>query len=159
MGRIVTLGEIMLRLSTPGYERFMQAESFDVCYGGGEANVAVSLAGFGHDASFVTKLPANEIGDAAVSALRRYGVDTSDIVRGGDRVGIYFLETGASVRPSKVVYDRAHSAIAEAVPSDFDFEKIFEGAEWFHFTGITPAISAAGNESFSWKPSQAVPKR
>lgn len=141
MGRIVTLGEIMLRLSTPGYERFMQAESFDVCYGGGEANVAVSLAGFGHDASFVTKLPANEIGDAAVSALRRYGVDTSDIVRGGDRVGIYFLETGASVRPSKVVYDRAHSAIAEAVPSDFDFEKIFEGAEWFHFTGITPAIS------------------
>lgn len=141
MGRIVTLGEIMLRLSTPGYERFMQAESFDVCYGGGEANVAVSLAGFGHDASFVTKLPANEIGDAAVSALRRYGVDTSDIVRGGDRVGIYFLETGASVRPSKVVYDRAHSAIAEAVPSDFDFEKIFKGAEWFHFTGITPAIS------------------
>ena len=141
MGRIVTLGEIMLRLSTPGYERFMQAESFDVCYGGGEANVAVSLAGFGHDASFVTKLPANEIGDAAVSALRRYGVDTSDIVRGGDRVGIYFLETGASVRPSKVVYDRAHSAIAEAVPSDFDFVKIFEGAEWFHFTGITPAIS------------------
>ena len=141
MGRIVTLGEIMLRLSTPGYERFMQAESFDVCYGGGEANVAVSLAGFGHDASFVTKLPANEIGDAAVSALRRYGVDTSDIVRGGNRVGIYFLETGASVRPSKVVYDRAHSAIAEAVPSDFDFEKIFEGAEWFHFTGITPAIS------------------
>lgn len=141
MGRIVTLGEIMLRLSTPGYERFMQAESFDVCYGGGEANVAVSLAEFGHDASFVTKLPANEIGDAAVSALRRYGVDTSDIVRGGDRVGIYFLETGASVRPSKVVYDRAHSAIAEAVPSDFDFEKIFEGAEWFHFTGITPAIS------------------
>lgn len=141
MGRIVTLGEIMLRLSTTGYERFMQAESFDVCYGGGEANVAVSLAGFGHDASFVTKLPANEIGDAAVSALRRYGVDTSDIVRGGDRVGIYFLETGASVRPSKVVYDRAHSAIAEAVPSDFDFEKIFEGAEWFHFTGITPAIS------------------
>ena len=141
MGRIVTLGEIMLRLSTPGYERFMQAESFDVCYGGGEANVAVSLAGFGHDASFVTKLPANEIGDAAISALRRYGVDTSDIVRGGDRVGIYFLETGASVRPSKVVYDRAHSAIAEAVPSDFDFGKIFEGAEWFHFTGITPAIS------------------
>ena len=141
MGRIVTLGEIMLRLSTPGYERFMQAESFDVCYGGGEANVAVSLAGFGHDASFVTKLPANEIGDAAVSALRRYGVDTSDIVRGGDRVGIYFLETGASVRPSKVVYDCAHSAIAEAVPSDFDFEKIFKGAEWFHFTGITPAIS------------------
>lgn len=141
MGRIVTLGEIMLRLSTPGYERFMQAESFDVCYGGGEANVAVSLAGFGHNASFVTKLPANEIGDSAVSALRRYGVDTSDIVRGGDRVGIYFLETGASVRPSKVVYDRAHSAIAEAVPSDFDFEKIFEGAEWFHFTGITPAIS------------------
>ena len=146
MGRIVTLGEIMLRLSTPGYERFMQAESFDVCYGGGEANVAVSLAGFGHDASFVTKLPANEIGDAAVSALRRYGVDTSDIVRGGDRVGIYFLETGASVRPSKVVYDRAHSAIAEAVPSDFDFEKIFEGAEWFHFTGITPAISDSAAE-------------
>lgn len=146
MSKVVTLGEIMLRLSTPGNERFMMADSFDVCYGGGEANVAVSLANFGYDVSYVTKLPKNEIGDSAVAALRKYGVDCSDIVRGGERVGIYFLETGASVRPSKVVYDRAHSAIAEAVPSDFDFDAIFEGAEWFHFTGITPAISDSAAE-------------
>ena len=119
MAKIVTLGEIMLRLSTPGYERFVQADSFDVCYGGGEANVAVSLAGFGHDVSYVTKLPENEIGESALQALRREGVDCSFIARGGERLGIYFLETGASVRPSKVVYDRAHSAIAEASPSDF----------------------------------------
>ncbi len=146
MAKIVTLGEIMLRLSTPGYERFVQADSFDVCYGGGEANVAVSLAGFGHDVSYVTKLPENEIGESALQALRREGVDCSFIARGGERLGIYFLETGASVRPSKVVYDRAHSAIAEASPSDFDFDAIFEGADWFHFTGITPAISDAATE-------------
>ncbi len=141
MAKIVTLGEIMLRLSTPGNQRFIQADAFDVCYGGGEANVAVSLANFGHEASFVTKLPANEIGDCAIAALKKQGVDCSDVVRGGERVGIYFLETGASVRPSKVVYDRAHSSIAEAVVGDFDFDVIFEGADWFHFTGITPAIS------------------
>lgn len=146
MSKIVTLGEIMLRLSTPGFERFLQAESFDVCYGGGEANVAVSLANYGYDVSFVTKLPKNDIGESAIAALRKYGVDCSDIVRGGDRVGIYYLETGASVRPSKVIYDRAHSAIAEASPADFDFDSIFEGAEWFHFTGITPAISDSAAE-------------
>jgi len=139
--KIVTLGEIMLRLSTPGNSRFVQADSFDACYGGGEANVAVSCANYGHHACFVSKLPAHEIGQSAVNALRRYGVDTSYITRGGDRVGIYYLETGASMRPSKVIYDRAHSAIAEALPEDFDFDKIMEGADWFHWSGITPAIS------------------
>ena len=139
--KIVTLGEIMLRLSTPGNSRFVQVDSFDACYGGGEANVAVSCANYGHHACFVSKLPAHEIGQSAVNALRRYGVDTSYITRGGDRVGIYYLETGASMRPSKVIYDRAHSAIAEAVPEDFDFDKIMEGADWFHWSGITPAIS------------------
>ncbi len=141
MGKVVTMGEIMLRLSTPGFERFIQADSFDVCYGGGEANVAVSMANYGHKASFVTKVPNNEIGECAVAALRKHNVDTSDIALGGERLGIYFLETGASMRASKVVYDRAHSSIAEAEVSDFDFDKIFEGADWFHFTGITPAIS------------------
>ncbi len=141
MAKVVTLGEIMLRLSTSGYERFTQADSFDVCYGGGEANVAVSLAEFGYDVAYVTKVPANEIGECAVSALKKQGVDCSGIIRGGERLGIYFLETGASVRPSKVVYDRAHSSISEAKPEEFDFDAIMEGAEWFHFTGITPAIS------------------
>lgn len=134
------MGEIMLRLSTPRFERFVQADSFDVVYGGGEANVAVSLANYGYDAYFVTKLPKHEIGQAAVNHLRRYGVNDDYIVRGGDRVGIYYLETGASMRPSKVIYDRAHSAIAEADFSEFDFDKIFEGASWFHFSGITPAL-------------------
>ncbi|NLM14186.1 MAG: sugar kinase [Epulopiscium sp.] len=139
--KIVTMGEIMLRLSTPGYLKFEQANSFDVVYGGGEANVAVSVANYGLDAYFVTKLPNNPIGQSAVNSLRQFGVHTDYIVRGGDRIGIYYLETGASMRPSKVVYDRAHSAIAEADVSDFDFDKIFEGADWFHFSGITPAIS------------------
>jgi 2-dehydro-3-deoxygluconokinase len=138
--RVVTLGEIMLRLSTPGYQRFVQAEQFDVVYGGGEANVAVSLANYGHDATFVSKLPTHEIGQSAVNHLRRFGVNTDHIARGGDRVGIYFLETGASMRPSKVVYDRANSAISEAEVADFDFDAIFEGADWFHFSGITPAL-------------------
>ncbi len=141
MGKVVTMGEIMLRLSTPGFERFIQADSFDVCYGGGEANVAVSMANYGHEASFVTKVPKNEIGECAVAALRKHNVDTTNIALGGERLGIYFLETGASMRASKVVYDRAHSSIAEAEISDFDFDKIFEGADWFHFTGITPAVS------------------
>ena len=141
MAKVVTMGEIMLRLSTPGYQRFIQSDSFDINYGGGEANVAVSLANFGHQASFVTKVPKNEIGESAVAALRKHNVDTSMIAYGGERLGIYFLETGASMRASKVVYDRAHSAIAEADIADFDFDKIFEGADWFHFTGITPAIS------------------
>ena len=131
----------MLRLSTPGNSRFVQTDSFDVVYGGGEANVAVSLAAYGHDTYFVTKLPSHEIGQSAVNALRRYGVKTDYIARGGERVGIYYLETGASMRPSKVIYDRAHSSISEAEPCDFDFDRIMEGADWFHWSGITPAIS------------------
>ena len=139
--KIVTMGEIMLRLSTPGNTRFVQSDSFDVVYGGGEANVAVSCANYGHEAYFVTKLPKHEIGQSAVNALRKYGVNTDYIARGGNRVGIYYLETGASMRPSKVIYDRAGSAIAEANPEDFDFDAIMEGADWFHWSGITPAIS------------------
>ncbi len=140
MKKIVTLGEIMLRLSPPGFERFVQADALQVEFGGGEANVAASLAGFGHDAYFVTKLPKHEIGQAAVNFLKRYGVKTDYIARGGDRVGIYYLERGASVRPSKVIYDRAGSAIAEADAGEFDFDAIFKDADWFHFTGITPAL-------------------
>lgn len=139
--KVITFGELMLRLAPAGYERFLQASSYGAAFGGGEANVAVSLANYGMDAGFVTKLPTHEIGQAAVNALRRFGVDTSKIVRGGARVGIYFLEKGASQRPSKVIYDRAHSAIAEACVSDFDWNEIFLGADWFHFTGITPALS------------------
>lgn len=146
MAKVITMGEIMLRLSTPGYEKFIQAESFDVCYGGGEANVAVSLANYGHDAEFVTKVPENPIGECAVAALRKMNVETKHIARGGERLGIYFLETGASMRASNVVYDRAHSSIATAVASDFNFDEIFEGADWFHFTGITPAVSDAAAE-------------
>lgn len=138
--KVVTFGEIMLRLAPEGYLRFVQAEAFQATYGGGEANVAVSLAGYGAEASFVTKLPKHEIGQAAVNSLRRYGVDTSKITRGGERVGIYFLEKGASQRPSKVIYDRAGSSIAAASASDFDWDDIFDGADWFHFTGITPAL-------------------
>jgi 2-dehydro-3-deoxygluconokinase len=141
MARIITLGEIMLRLSPEGNNRFVQSESFRIIPGGGEANVAVSVANYGHEACFVTKLPKHEIGQIAVNALRRYGVDTRFIVRGGDRVGLYYAETGASMRPSKVIYDRAHSAIAEAKADEFDFDRIMEGAQWFHWSGITPAIS------------------
>ncbi len=141
MAKVVTLGEIMLRLSTPGYNRFVQSESFDVTYGGGEANVAVSLANYGHDAYFVSKLPVHEIGQSAVNHLRRFGVQTDYIARGGDRVGIYYLETGASMRPSKVIYDRASSSISEVGIKDFDFDEIFRDASWFHWSGITPAIS------------------
>ena len=128
MARIITLGEIMLRLSPEGNNRFVQSESFRIIPGGGEANVAVSVANYGHEACFVTKLPKHEIGQIAVNALRRYGVDTRFIVRGGDRVGLYYAETGASMRPSKVIYDRAHSAIAEAKADEFDFDRIMEGA-------------------------------
>ena len=144
--RVITFGEIMLRLAPEGYSRFVQAASYGATYGGGEANVAVSLAGFGIDAAFVTKLPKHEIGQAAVNRLREFGVDTSLIVRGGDRVGIYFLEKGASQRPSKVIYDRAHSAIAAASETDFDWDRIFTGSTWFHFTGITPALSDSAAE-------------
>ena len=140
MAKIITFGEIMIRLQPYNYERFVQADHLEFSFGGGEANVAVSLANFGLDTAYVTKLPAHAIGQAAVNSLRRFGVDTSRIVRGGDRVGIYFNEKGASQRPSVCIYDRAHSAIAEAVPEDFDWNAIFEGAEWFHFTGITPAL-------------------
>ena len=138
--KVVTFGEIMLRLNPEGYLRFVQADKFGVSFGGGEANVALSLANYGMDATFVTKVPAHEIGQAAVNSLRRYGVDTTNIVRGGDRLGIYYLEKGASQRPSKVIYDRAYSAIALAKREDFDWEKILDGADWFHFTGITPAL-------------------
>lgn len=140
MPRVITFGEIMLRLAPEGYNRFLQVDKFGATYGGGEANVAVSLANYGYDAAFVTKLPGHEIGQAAVNSLRRYGVDTSLITRGGKRVGIYYLEKGASQRASKCIYDRAGSSIAEATPADFDWDAIFEGADWFHFTGITPAL-------------------
>ena len=140
MKKIITFGELMLRLEPEWYLRFVQADRYQATFGGGEANVAVSLANFGLDAAFVTKLPQHELGQAAVNSLRRFGVDTSKIVRGGSRVGIYFLEKGASQRASKVLYDRAHSAIAEAEPADFDWDAIFEGADWFHFTGIPPAL-------------------
>ena len=140
MAKVVTFGELMLRLEPYNYLRFVQTEEFQATFGGGEANVSVSLANYGLDSSFVTKLPKHEIGQMAVNSLRRYGVDTGKITRGGDRVGIYFIEKGASQRPSKVIYDRAHSAIAEATLADFNWDEIFEGADWFHFTGITPAL-------------------
>jgi len=144
--KVVCFGEIMMRLSPPGMKRFVQADSFDVVYGGGEANVAVSLANYGLDSYFVTKLPANPLGDAAVSYLRRFGVRTDYIIRGGDRIGIYFLEMGASQRPSKVVYDRANSAISQIKPGELDWDTILDGAAWFHVTGITPALSDSAAE-------------
>ena len=144
--KVVTFGEIMLRLSTPGFSRFVQASSFEVTFGGGEANVAVSLANYGLESYFVTKLPAHEIGQAAVNHLRRFGVRTDFIVRGGDRIGIYFLETGASQRPSKVIYDRAHAAITTLREGEIDWERVLEGASWFHWTGITPALGEGVRE-------------
>lgn len=139
--KVVTFGEIMLRLATPGYQRFNQTDSFTATFGGGEANVAVSLANYGIESKFVTRLPENDIARSCRMDLQKYGVDVSDIVYGGDRLGIYFLETGAVSRGSKVVYDRAHSAIAEIETGMIDWDKVFEGVEWFHWTGITPAIS------------------
>lgn len=141
MSDYLTFGEIMLRLKTPGYERFFQSPSFEATFGGGEANVAVALSNYGLDAAFVSALPKNDIGGCAIRELRRYGVDTRHIRRSGDRVGIYFLETGANQRPSKVVYDRAESSIAQCGPGDFDWDGIFSGAKWLHITGITPALS------------------
>lgn len=141
MKKVVTFGEIMLRLATPGYLRFTQAGEFTATFGGGEANVAVSLSNYGIPTDFVTRLPENDIAKACVMDLRKYGVGTSNIIYGGDRVGIYFLETGAVARASKVVYDRANSAISEIKPGMVDWEKVFEGAQWFHWTGITPALS------------------
>lgn len=140
--KVVTFGELMLRLAPENYLRFVQSDKYEATFGGAEANVAVSLANYGLDACFVTKLPEHEIGQTAVNSLRKYGVNTSLIVRGGDRVGIFYCEKGASQRPSKVIYDRAGSSIATASEKDFDWNKIFDGAKWFHFTGITPALSA-----------------
>jgi len=139
--RVVTFGEIMLRLSPPSFQRFTQARTFEVNYGGGEANVAVSLANFGIFIDYVTRLPQNNIGDACIQFMRQYGVNTKKIIRGGDRLGIYFLEMGASTRGSKVIYDRANSAIATVETEMFNWNEIFDGVEWFHWTGITPAIS------------------
>lgn len=140
MSRIVTFGEIMMRLNPEGYRRFLQADRFEVSYAGGEANVAVSLAQYGMNAAFVSKVPAHEIGQCAVNALRKYGVDTKYMVRGGERLGVYYVEKGASQRASKVIYDRAGSAIAKAQSAEFDWDAIFDGADWFHWTGITPAL-------------------
>ncbi len=146
MAKVITMGELMLRLSPEGNNRFVQVDKLNVTPGGGEANVAISLANYGHEAYFVSKLPKHEIGQMAVNGMRKFGVNTDFIVRGGNRVGLYYAETGASMRPSKVIYDRANSAIAEASPEDFDFDAIFEGADWFHWSGITPAISDASAE-------------
>jgi len=141
MSKVVTFGEIMLRLSPPGFLRFSQANNFDVVYGGGESNVAVSLANYGVPVDFVTRLPKNDIGECALMELRKRGVNTQNIIFGGDRLGIYFLETGAVSRGSKVVYDRSNSAISEIKPGMIDWDQVFDGTEWFHWTGITPAIS------------------
>ena len=142
MSKIITFGEIMLRLAPNGYYRFFQNDQLQATFGGGEANVAVSLANFGEDVSYVTKLPENPIGDACIRNLRSFNVNTENIIRGGERIGIYFLEKGASQRGSVCIYDRAHSSISEANIEDFDWDKIFDGAEWFHFTGITPALGS-----------------
>ena len=141
MKKVVTFGEIMLRLATPGYLRFSQAKEFTATFGGGEANVAVSLANYGMEAQFVTRLPKNDIADACVKDLHKNGVKTDHVIYGGDRLGIYFLETGAVARASKVVYDRAHSSIAEIKPGMIDWDEVLKGADWFHWTGITPALS------------------
>lgn len=141
MTRIVTLGEVMLRLKSPQFERLFQSPLLEATFGGGEANVAASLARFGLEAAFVTVLPNNLLGDAAIAELRRHGVETLHIVHGGERLGIYFLEAGSNQRPSVVIYDRSHSSIAEADPGTFDWDTVFEGASWFHISGITPALS------------------
>lgn len=147
MSKVVTLGEIMLRLKSPAFERFMQSPALEATFGGGEANVAVSLANYGSEARFVTALPDNPLADACIRELRGFGVDTSKIIKTkGSRLGIYFLESGSNQRPSKVIYDRADSAIATVDPSAFDFDEIFEDADWFHISGITPAISKSGAE-------------
>ena len=145
--KVVTFGEIMLRLSTPGFSRFVQTNLFDINYGGGEANVAVSLSNYGFDSYFISKLPKHEIGQAAVNSLRKYGVKEDYIVRGGDRVGIYFLETGASQRASKVIYDRANSAVTTLKKDELDWEKVFKDTKWFHWTGITPALGKDAQET------------
>lgn len=144
--KVLTFGEIMLRLRAPGHERFFQSNMMEATFGGGEANVAVSLANYGMDAEFFTVLPSNDMGDHCINELRRFGVDTKKIRRGEGRMGIYFLESGANQLPSKVIYDRAYSSIAMAKPGDVDWGKVFEGVDWFHITGITPAISESAME-------------
>jgi 2-dehydro-3-deoxygluconokinase len=158
MNKVVTFGEIMLRLSTPGYERFSQAKQFDIQFGGGEANVAVSLANYGIPVDFITRLPQNDIAQACMMELKRYGVGVEKIIRGGERLGIYFLETGAVARASKVIYDRAYSSIATIQPGMIDWDKAFEGVSWFHWTGITPAI-AEGTARVCLEAIQAANKR
>jgi 2-dehydro-3-deoxygluconokinase len=149
MPDVITFGEIMLRLSPPGHLRLCQAPHFDVTFGGAEANAAVMIAQLGGSAGYVTRLPANDLGQRAITELRGLGVDTSQIVRGGDRIGVYFLEQGASQRPGRIIYDRAHSAIAEADPMEFRWEKIFAGAKWFHWSGITPALSSSAVDTMN----------
>ena len=141
MAKVVTMGEIMLRLSPPGYQRFAQASEFEINYGGAEANVAVSLAQLGHDVTYISKIPSNAIGEAAIATLKKSGVDCRYIARGGKRLGVYFLENGASVRPSNVVYARADSSINQASAEEFDFDQIFDGVDLFHVSGITPVLS------------------
>jgi 2-dehydro-3-deoxygluconokinase len=145
--KVVTMGEIMLRLSTPGYSRFVQTQNFDVNFGGGEANVAVALSNYGFESYFISKLPKHEIGQAAVNSMRRFGVKDDFIVRGGDRVGIYFLETGASQRASKVIYDRSQAAITTLGVNELNWDEVFKNAKWFHLTGITPALGETVRES------------
>ncbi|MBO4540524.1 MAG: sugar kinase, partial [Bacilli bacterium] len=144
--KYATLGELMLRLSSPGNERIGQARQFEINFGGGEANVAVSLANYGCESCFLSKLPENDLGDAALNSLRAFGVDTTRILRGGKRLGVYYLETGSSMRPSKVIYDRAGSAIAEAQAEEFDFDSLLDGIGWLHISGITPALSLSARE-------------
>lgn len=143
MAKIVTFGEIMLHLAPKGSLRFVQADRFQAAYGGEEANVAISLANYGHNVNFVSKLPKNEIGQAAINGLRRYGVDTANVARGGERIGLYYSEKGVSTRPPKVIYDRAGSAFSAAAATDFKWDKIFDGMRWFHFSGVTPALGPA----------------
>ena len=146
MAKTVCFGEIMLRLSPPGFERLFQSPTLNATFGGGEANVAVSLAQFGCDSHYVTRVPSHAIGDAAIKALRAEGVNVEHVLRGGSRLGVYFAETGASQRPSSVIYDRAHSAVSELVPGSVPWHDVFDGAAWFHWTGITPALSAPAAE-------------
>ena len=147
MKKVVTFGEIMLRLAPPGFLRFSQSSSFDIVYGGGESNVAVSLANYGIPVSFVSRIPNNDIGECALMEMRKRGVDTKFILKGGNRLGIYFLETGAVNRGSKVIYDRANSSMSEIKPRMVDWDKVFDGAQWFHWTGITPAISQSAADT------------
>jgi 2-dehydro-3-deoxygluconokinase len=145
--QVVTFGEIMLRLSTPGFSRFVQSQNFDINYGGGEANVAVALSNYGLSSYFVSKIPTHEIGQSAINQLRRFGVNTDSIIRGGERLGIYFLETGASQRPSKVIYDRNHSAIMQMTTDEIDWNEVFKNKDWFHWTGITAALGKLAQQN------------